>query len=101
MRARRGTLTTVVDAADDTPTQIERKRQPPPPRRPPAPSGTASPEDPRPTVWERLIVSGKERGYVTVAEIDAVFRSLDARPPGDLEPAFKLLRSMGVEVLHS
>lgn len=48
-----------------------------------------------------LIVSGKDRGYVTVAQIDAVFRFLDAQRPGDLEPAFKLLRSMGVEVLHS
>lgn len=92
----------VDDGVDDLPTQVGRKRQPPPPRRPPAPPGTASPEDARPTVWEQLIVAGKERGYVTVAEIDAVFEALDdVQPPGDLEPAFQLLRSLGIDVQGS
>ena len=96
-----GTMPTVVDDTDHLPTQVERRRQAPPPRRPPAPPGTASPEDPRPTSWERLIVTGKDRGYVTVAEIHTVFTDLDVEPPSDLEPAYELLGSLGIDVRHS
>ena len=88
----------VADAAENFPTQVGRTRQPPPPPRPPAPPGKAPDEDPRPMVWERLIVAGKDRGYVTVAEIHAVFKGLDVEPPPDLEPAFQVLRSMGIEI---
>ena len=56
------------------------------------------PDDPWPRAWERLIVAGKERGYLTVGEIDAVFTAVAVRPPGDLEPAFQLLRSLGIDI---
>ena len=52
-------------------------------------------------VWELLIIVGKDRGYVTVAEIDKVFEALDVQPPDDLEPAFQLLRSLGIDVKGS
>ena len=91
----------MVDASDDFPTQVEQDGQAPPPRRPSAPPGTARPEDPQPIAWERLIIAGKDRGYVTFAEIDAVFKALGLWPPGDLEPAYQLLRSLGIQISPS
>jgi hypothetical protein len=36
---------------------------------------------------------------VTFAEVDAVFEALDVYPPNDIEPAYALLRAMGIEVV--
>lgn len=94
-------MPTVADAAENFPTQVGQDRQPPPPRRPPAPPGTPPAEDPQPIVWERLIIAGKDRGYVTRAEIHAVFKELDVEPPPDLGPVFQLLRSLGIEIERS
>lgn len=47
----------------------------------------------------KLIGEGKDRGYVTFAEVDAGFEALNVYPPNDIEPAYALLRAMGVEVI--
>lgn len=46
-------------------------------------------------------MKGKERGYVTTDEIAQLFDKLNQRPPRNLQPAFTLLRSMGIQVPES
>jgi hypothetical protein len=75
------------------------RRVPPPPRRPTAPPGASDPEDPRTTPWEALIAQGKERGYVTIVDIGAVFDTLDQHPPADLRPLYEALRATGIAVV--
>lgn len=75
------------------------ERTPPPPRRPAAPPASSDSYSPGTSEWEKLIVEGKDRGYVTLAEVDAVFEVLNAYPPNEMEPAYALLRAMGIEVI--
>jgi Sigma-70 factor, region 1.1 len=79
--------------------QPDESRMPPPPRRPAAPPASADHDRPGTSAWEKLIVEGKDRGYVTLAEVDAVFEALNVYPPDDVEPAYALLRAMGLEVV--
>lgn len=75
------------------------ERTPPPPRRPAAPPASSDHVPPGTSEWEKLIAAGKDRGYVTLAEVDAALEALNAYPPNDMEPAYTLLRAMGVEVI--
>jgi hypothetical protein len=79
--------------------QPDASRTPPPPRRPAAPPASEDHDRPSTLAWEKLIVDGKDRGHVTLAEVDAVFEALSVYPPNDLEPAYALLRAMGVDVI--
>lgn len=36
---------------------------------------------------------------MTLAEVEAVFQALNVYPPNDIEPAYALLRAMGIEVI--
>jgi hypothetical protein len=75
------------------------ERTPPPPRGPAAPPASSDHDPLGTSEWERLIVEGKDRGYVTLGEVDAVFEALKVYPPNDIEPAYALLRAMGIEVI--
>jgi Sigma-70 factor, region 1.1 len=75
------------------------ERTPPPPRTPSAPPASSDHDPPGTSEWEKLIGEGKDRGYVTLAEVDAIFEGLNAYPPIEMEPAYALLRAMGIEVI--
>lgn len=66
---------------------------------PRAPSGLSDASSPGPGPWERLVITGKDCGYLVPADFEAVFMALNWLPPEDLEPLFDTCRSMGIEVL--
>jgi hypothetical protein len=75
------------------------RRAPPPPRRPSAPPAAGAP-DPHPNPWQGLIVLGKERGYLTVEDVLAVFDIINRAPPLDLQPVYDHFADMGVDIVH-